>query len=186
MSVSGFHGKTVCAGQLRSRSPAAMEKWSPESLSSAGRWQKTGPLNDPSEFGAIQPTILVHSPTQLQILCRTRQGVIAEAWSEDAGRTWSRMSATPLPNPNAGIDATKLSDGRFLLIYNPTAQGREKLELAISADGKKWRSVIVLENAPGEYSYPAQIQTGDGMVHITYTWNRERIRHIVIDPARIK
>ena len=166
--------------------PSAMEKWSPESLSSAGRWQKTGLLNDPNKFGAIQPTILVHSPTQLQILCRTQQGIIAEAWSEDAGCTWSRMSATHLPNPNAGIDATKLSDGRFLLVYNPTAQGREKLELAISADGKMWRSVIVLENSPGEYSYPAQIQTSDGLVHITYTWNRERIKHVVIDPAGIE
>jgi len=162
------------------------EKWSLERLSSADSWQKTGPQNDPGEFGAIQPAILVHSPTKLQILCRTQQGVIAESWSEDAGRTWSLMSATHLPNPNAGIDVTRLRDGRFLLVYNPTAQGREKLGLVVSADGKTWRDAVLMENAPGEYSYPAQIQTADGLVHITYTWNRKRIRHIVIDPERIK
>jgi predicted neuraminidase len=158
----------------------------PESLASASAWNTSGPLNDPQEFGAIQPTILVHSPKKLQLLCRSRQGVITQLWSEDAGCTWGRMSATALPNPNSGIDATRLRDGRFLLVYNPTTQGRDKLALAISPDGKKWRSVVVLENSLGEYSYPAQIQTGDGLVHITYTWKRERIKHVVIDPSRIE
>jgi predicted neuraminidase len=151
----------------------------------AGVWKRGGPLNDPSEFGAIQPTILVHSKTRLQILCRSRQGVITEGWSEDAGNTWSRMTATSLPNPSAGIDAVRLRDGRFLLVYNPSAQGRDKLEIAVSPDGKKWRQAVVLENAPGEYSYPAMIQSRDGLVHVTYTWRRERIRHVVVDPTPI-
>jgi predicted neuraminidase len=151
----------------------------------AGVWKRGGPLNDPSEFGAIQPTILVHSKTRLQILCRSRQGVITEAWSDDAGTTWSRMTATSLPNPSAGIDALRLRDGRFLLVYNPSAQGRDKLEIAVSPDGKTWRQAVVLENAPGEYSYPAMIQSRDGLVHVTYTWRRERIRHVIVDPARI-
>ncbi len=152
----------------------------------AGAWHRGGPLNDPSEFGAIQPTILVHSPARLQILCRSRQGVITEAWSDDAGQTWGPMTATSLPNPSAGIDAVRLKDGRFLLVYNPSAQGRDKLEIAVSPDGKRWRQAVVLENAPGEYSYPAVIQSRDGLVHVTYTWRRERIRHVVIDPARIE
>ena len=33
-----------------------------------------------TQFAAIQPTILVHSPTRVQILCRSRQGVITEAF----------------------------------------------------------------------------------------------------------
>ena len=64
----------------------------------------------------------VHSKTRLQILCRSRQGVITEAWSEDGGKTWSPMRATRLPNPSAGIDALRLKDGRFLLVYNPSAE----------------------------------------------------------------
>jgi predicted neuraminidase len=35
-------------------------------------------------------------------------------------------------------------------------------------------------------SYPAVIQAGDGKVHVTYTWRRERIRHMVIDPAGLR
>jgi predicted neuraminidase len=160
--------------------------WDAETLASPRAWQKTGPLNDPKEFGAIQPTILVHSPSRLQILCRSQQKVITEAWSDDSGRTWSRMTATPLPNPSAGIDALRLADGRFLLVYNPTPTGREKLEIALSADGKAWHQAVGLEDPPGEHSYPAMIQSRDGLVHVTYTWKRERIKHVVIDASRIR
>ena len=156
------------------------------SLGLPGSWTKTGPLNNAAEFGAIQPTILMHSPTSLQILCRTRQAVIAESWSQDGGKTWSAMKATVLPNPSAGIDAVHLKDGRFLLIYNPTPTGRAKLDIAVSADGKGWKRAVVLEDSAGEYSYPAMIQARDGLVHVTYTWRRERIKHVVVDPKRFE
>ena len=55
----------------------------------------------------------------------------------------------------------------------------------MSADGRAWRQAAVLEDAPGEYSYPAMIQARDGRVHVTYTWRRERIRHATIDPAAV-
>lgn len=160
--------------------------WTAERLGSAAAWSRVGPLNDPKQFAAIQPTILVHSPTSLQILCRSQQGVITEAWSEDAGRSWGRMSATRLLNPSAGIDSLRLPDGRFLLVYNPATSGRQRLELAVSTDGRAWRPGVVLENSPGEYSYPALIQPRDGLVHVTYTWKRQRIKHVVVDPARLE
>ena len=164
---------------------ASRAGWTTEALASAGSWSRSVALNDPNEFGAIQPTILLHSPKRWQLLCRSQQGVVTEVWTEDAGLTWTRMRATGLPNPSAGIDALRLSDGRFLLAYNPTTTGREKLEIAVSADGKAWRPAVTLEDAPGEYSYPAMIQTRDGLVHVTYTWKRYRIKHAVVDPQRI-
>ena len=96
------------------------------------------------------------------------------------------MTATALPNPSAGIDAVRLADGRFLLVYNPTASGRSRLEVAVSRDGRSWRSTAVLEDGPGEYSYPAIVQARDGRVHVTYTWRRERIKHVVLEPGRIE
>jgi hypothetical protein len=48
------------------------------------------------------------------------------------------------------------------------------------ADGKIWKAAAVLESEPGEYSYPAVIQTADGLVHVTYTWKRQA--HVVLDP----
>ena len=155
-------------------------------LGSGTAWSRSGPLNDPAEFAAIQPTILVHSPTRFQILCRSKQRVVTEAWSDDAGRTWSTMKATTLPNPSAGIDSLRLRDGRFLLVYNPTTSSRGKLHVAVSPDGTTWRPGLVLEDASGEYSYPAMIQTRDGLVHVTYTWKRSRIKHAVVDPERIR
>jgi len=163
-----------------------MNGWKTEHLSLRSAWKKTGPLNDPKQFSAIQPTILVHTPKRLQILCRSQQGIITEVWSEDAGITWSKMTSTSLPNPNAGIDVTKLRDSRFLLVYNPISHGRTKLALAISNDGKKWHSVQVLEDSSGEFSYPAIIQANDELVHITYTWKRNRIKHVIIDPSLIE
>jgi predicted neuraminidase len=158
----------------------------PADLASPSAWQKTAPLNDRNEFGAIQPTILQHEKARLQILCRSRQGVITEAWSEDAGKSWGKMTATSLPNPSAGIDAVRLKDGRFWLVYNPSTKGRGQLEIASSRDGKSWQRALLLEDTSGgEFSYPAMIVAKDGLVHVTYTWQRQKIKHVVVDPARI-
>ena len=43
----------------------------------------------------------------------------------------------------------------------------------------------MFENDNGEYSYPAIIQSADGLVHLTYTWKRQRVKHVVIDPAKL-
>jgi predicted neuraminidase len=148
-------------------------------------WTRIGPINDGKEIGAIQPSILVHGEGKLQSLGRSQQGKIWESWSDDNGLSWSEMALTELPNPNAGTDAVTLADGRHLLVYNHTEQGRSPLNVAISKDGKEWSMVVTLEEEPGEYSYPAVIQTSDKQIHITYTWKRERIKHVVLDPEQL-
>lgn len=152
-------------------------------------WRVIGPIHDASRFDAIQPSVLTHADGRLQILCRTKQGVIAESWSADGGQTWGPMEATSLPNPNSGTDAVTLADGRQLLVYNhavrtPQRSGRETLQVALSADGQTWDTFLTLEHSPtrAEFSYPAVIQAADGMVHITYTWNRRTVKHVVLDP----
>jgi len=149
-------------------------------------WEISGPVNDGRTIGAIQPSILRHDATHLQAVGRTQQGYIFSIRSKDAGKSWGKMALTSLPNPNSGIDAVTLADGRHLLVYNHTAKGRSPLNLAISRDGEEWKPVAVLENEPGEFSYPAVIQTKDGLVHISYTWKRQRVRHIVVDPKEIR
>ena len=157
-----------------------------ESTKDLGKtWKKTEALNDGKEFGAIQPAILVYPSGRIQILCRSRQRRITESWSDDGGKTWAAMKSTILPNPSSGIDAVMLADGRALLVYNHTTKGRSPLNVAVSEDGKTWKAALVLEDEPGEYSYPAVVQSSDGLVHITYTWKRERIKHVVIDPRKL-
>ena len=149
-------------------------------------WSRTDPLNDGRNLGSIQPGILNLGHGRLEILCRSKQGKIYQSRSDDAGKTWSAPAATDLPNPNSGIDAVTLKDGRSLLVYNHTTTGRSPLNVAVSADGKAWTPALVLEDEPGEYSYPAVIQAADGKVHVTYTWRRQRIKHVVLDPAMIR
>ncbi len=153
-------------------------------------WQKIGPINDGKDFSAIQPSILIHSNSALQMLCRSMSGKILQSWSMNGGKSWTPLSETNLPNPNSGTDAVTLADGRHLLVYNRCGMiegkwrgERTPLNAAVSSDGINWKNVIVLENDPGEYSYPAVIQTKDGLVHITYTFNRDTIKHVIIDPA---
>ncbi|SEN75368.1 Predicted neuraminidase (sialidase) [bacterium A37T11] len=156
-------------------------------------WKVIGPINDGKEFDAIQPSILTYKNGKLQIICRTGQDVLAQSWSADKGLTWSPMTALDLPNPNSGIDAVTLKDGRQLLIYNHSTKkgkepkGRNILNLAISTDGTHWKPVITLENEPIKdgYAYPAIIQSNDGKVHITYTYNRRSIKHVLIDPEKL-
>lgn len=154
-------------------------------------WEAINYINDGEEFDAIQPSVLFYPGNKLQVLCRTRQGVISQSWSEDGGNSWSKMTATSLPNPNAGTDAVTLKDGRQLLVYNHTTKkggfpaGRNMLNLAVSTDGQKWKPLLTLEKQDGEYSYPAIIQGADGLVYITYTYRRQSIKYLVINPEDI-
>jgi predicted neuraminidase len=160
-------------------------------------WQFIGPIEKgPSLLEAIQPSILFHRDGRLQALARTRNGVLATTWSTDQGRTWSPLAASGLPNPNSGTDAITLKDGRHLLVYNhsapppetPAKGPRTPLNVAISSDGVQWRMVVTLEDqpVPSGYAYPSVMQSADGLVHITYTWNRERIKHVTLDPRKIE
>jgi predicted neuraminidase len=152
-------------------------------------WTATPALNDGMTLAAIQPSILFREKIggdALLAVGRTRQGKVFSTSSDDGGKTWSALSLIDsLPNPNAGIDAVTLADGRQLIVYNPTTRGRTPLAVATSRDGRTWTKVLTLEDQPGEYSYPAVIQTSDGRVHVTYTWKRQRVKHVVIDPAKL-
>ncbi len=176
------NGNLLCGTSTEDEGWRVHFEWTPD----LGRtWFRTAPINDGKKIGAIQPSILFHADGNLQALGRSRQHRIWEAWSADDGKSWGPMTLTELPNPNAGTDAVTLKDGRQLLVYNHTTRGRTPLNVAVSTDGKLWQAALVLENESGEYSYPAVIQTRDGLVHITYTWKRQSVKHVVLEPAKL-
>ncbi|MFN8349612.1 MAG: sialidase family protein [Spirosomataceae bacterium] len=157
-------------------------------------WRKVGPINDGKTFNAIQPSILCHGKGKLQILARSKDRALLESWSTDNGETWSPLVKSGLPNNNSGTDAVTLKDGRHALVYNHVlppgdlAKGpRTPLHLSVSKDGKAWAAAVILEDSPiSQYSYPSVIQTSDGMIHVIYTWRRQRIKHAVVDPGKLK
>jgi predicted neuraminidase len=166
------------------------------SADSGKTWEKIGPINDGRTINAIQPSILLHKDGQLQLLARSKNRALVQAWSPDNGKTWTPLSFTDLPNNNSGTDAVTLKNGRHILVYNhvlppDTARNgkgaRTPLNLAYSKNGKTWYAALVLEDSPiSQYSYPSVIQGTDGMIHIVYTWRRQRIKYVKIDPSKLK
>ncbi len=167
--------------------------WIERSTDGGEDWTKIGPIenppnappaaappftDDPAIHGLIQPTVLSLGGKHLRLYARATQtiGYVTVADSFDAGLTWGRARTLNVPNPNAGIDIVRLRDGRFVLIYNDSARQRTPLSLAVSNDGEHFRRFATLENAPGEYSYPAIVQASGGDLEMTYTWQRRRIR----------
>ena len=149
-------------------------------------WAKI-PVDTANKAKVIQPTLLIYPYNRIQALFRSNQNYIMESWSQDEGKTWSRMKKTRVLNPNSGIDAVTLSSGMQVLVYNPMqsgkdwVNGRNRLAIAVSSNGKQWVTQLELENQPtGEFSYPAVIQTRDKKVHIVYTYNRKYIKHVVL------
>ena len=152
-------------------------------------WRRIDAVNTKDEFNAIQPAFIQLADGRIKALCRTQENVISEVSSSDGGIVWSLMSASNLPNPNAGFDTVTLDNQTHVIIYNHTTRatgGRGRLNVSVSGDGSNWLAALELENEKAEFSYPAIIQTSDGMLHATYTWKRRRIKHAVIDPAKLK
>ena len=156
-------------------------------------WKRLPRLEDPEKLLALQPTILDHGNERLQILTRTFARKLGSAWSEDNGKTWSPIQPLDIYMANSGIDAVKLPDNRYLLVYNPTSAPlyptawgkRDTITIALSDDGISWRNVLDLETAPVRegYAYPCVIVGSDGLVPLTYTPARTRIRYVVLDPS---
>jgi predicted neuraminidase len=179
----------LASGDILSPSSSEHDGWRvhfERSTDGGKTWTATPPVNDGRKIAAIQPSVLIHGEGRLQAVGRTKSGRVFEIWSGDDGKTWGEMSLTSLPNPSSGTDAVTLSDGRHLIVYNHSEEARNPLNVALSRDGKAWQSVLELENDPTRhFAYPAVIQTSDGLVHITYTWNRERIKHVVVGPSAL-
>jgi alpha-L-rhamnosidase len=77
-----------------------------------------------------------------------------------------------------------LKDGCALVVYNHTKGDAARLTLLFHRR-QDLEGCVVLRISPAVL-YPAVIQTADGLVHLTYTWKRQRIKHVVIDPqARV-
>ena len=55
----------------------------------------------------------------------------------------------------------------------------------LCGDGEHFSDFATLESDPGEFSYPALVQSAGGDLLLTYTWNRNRISFARIPLARV-
>jgi len=132
--------------------------------------------------GNDEPTLLLRRDASL--LCYMRSGLSEGIWqsvSGDGGWTWSPPELTGLPNPNSAVELLGLQSGHALLAFNNSRRARTPLTLALSRDeGASWLHCLDVEDQPGEYSYPALVQSGDGAIHLTYTYRRTHIAHVAL------
>ena len=126
----------------------------------------------------------------------TKQRNIYQSFSNDYGHSWTKPTANVLPNNNSGLQALRLKSGRLAMVYNPIHTGRDPLTISLSEDnGKTWKYTRVLEQEDGEqeFSYPSLVQENnyeqdtvvdenpeDILIHISYTWKRETIKHSIV------
>lgn len=152
----------------------------------AGAWE----MVKTRAFGgrqAFQAALTPLDEQQALLFCRTAtaERKIHLAKTSDGGRHWTAPQPIELPNPDSGLDAVRLADGRLLLAFNDTASDRHLLRLAVSSDqAVTWRrAATIADEAGAEFSYPFLLQTSDGLVHLTYTWKRRGIKHVTFNAA---
>jgi predicted neuraminidase len=147
-------------------------------------WSKTRVCGGRS---LLQPALVPLDPNNALLFCRdfSSRRKLHLSRSADLGQHWSTPKPLTLPNPDSGLDAIRLLDGRILLAFNDVERGRENLRLAISTDeGATWTRRATLESEAGEeFSYPSLIQTRSGIIHVVYTWKRKGIKHAAFNEA---
>jgi predicted neuraminidase len=186
-------GTIVCGTSVESY--GSWSSWM-ELIGDGGKsWTRVGPITLPGHrMAVIQPTVWEVKPGHLRTFMRSHQPIdrICQSDSMDNGQTWSEAKTTALPNNNSGVDAVKLKDGRVVLIYNHLTRkawsgSRKEIHLNLSTDGgETWGEPFMIEGKGEEYSYPAIIEAADGMIHMTYTWNRVKVRHLTVSPDELK
>ncbi len=144
----------------------------------------------PADRPLLQPSI-VSLPERGELLAVMRKGgnhpgTIGASYYSDAKGAWAEKEPPAIKNPNSSIALLRLNDGRLLLACNPCSKGRQVLSLLLSTDGgSTWREALSIERSGDihdEFSYPSLLQDRRGLIHLVYTWNRERIAHRVISP----
>jgi predicted neuraminidase len=153
-------------------------------------WFASRPL---AGFGNIQPAVLQKNDGTLVAYMRENGPLdrIRVAGSSDQGISWGPVGVTELPNPGSGLDALRLNNGHWLLIYNDTTSGRQRLAVSLSDDeGKSWQWTRYLENQNGgSFHYPAIIQGRDGTVQAVYSYfvaGGKSMKHVAFNEAWVK
>lgn len=126
-------------------------------------------------FGNIQPSIVRKDDGTLVAYMRENgpRKRIRVSSSKDEGVTWSEVTDSSLANPGAGIEAIRLANGHWIMIYNDTVKGRHSLAVSLSEDeGATWTITRHVANGlvgDEQFHYPSIIQAADGLIHTTFT-----------------
>ena len=149
--------------------------------------------------GAIQPVVFVDSTQnagaffrQTRSSSQVKQIPVSE--TKDAGQSWVTAKDLEIPNPNAALAALTLANGMKLMVLNNIEAGRYRLVMVMQEPhSQQWQVIQVLEDDASlvnglhrEFSYPFLISSNGEDAHLTYTWDRKKIRHVYFPAAWFK
>ena len=148
-------------------------------------------------YGNIQPSIVQKKDGSLVAFMRDNgdsPGKILKSISIDNGYSWTAAEKTEIINPGTSVDAIKLKNGNWVMVYNDLESDRYSVAVSLSDDeGKTWKWTKRLErddSKKGSFSYPSVIQTKDGMIHLTYSYrmgeNKKTIKHVSFTSKWVK
>ena len=116
--------------------------------------------------------------------------------SKDDGETWEVAHSTDIPNPDSSLEVIALSNGRWVMAFNDTEEGRHSLALAMSDDegvSWKWKRHLELSDPAtgGRNHYPSLLQSKDGLIHVSYSHQSpetglQSIKHAVLNQQWIE
>jgi len=135
----------------------------------------------------LQPAVAATSATEAVAVLRSAnitEPVIGQSATRDGGQTWLMKAPLDIPNPNSSVSMIRLADGSLLIAANPLVTGRNVLQLFRSHDGgAHWSASRTIERGEkgGEFSYPFFAQSVNGMIQLSYTWQRKGIRLCVFN-----
>ncbi len=146
---------------------------------------------------AIQPAIAPLSEREAVALLRYYFGQpadrVLQTRTDDGGATWTRPLALDLPNPGSSVALLRLHEGMLIAVLNDLEEHRYQLSLAVATTrDTAWRVVRSIEHEDAgpdsqafEFSYPSLLQDDNGIIHLVYTWNQTRIKHVLFNRAWI-
>ena len=141
----------------------------------------------------LQPIVFIDTPEKAVAYFRQARSAgpprIASAVTENAGQSWFTGVDLDLANPNAAIAGLQLANGDRLIALNDLESARHRLVLAIAPAGTStWNVIAELESDETlingrhrEFSYPSLLLGANGEVHLIYTYDRKKMKHIQFD-----
>jgi predicted neuraminidase len=148
--------------------------------------------------GSIQPSVVRKKDGTLVAYLRDNGPPPKRALmstSSDDGVSWTPARDTEIPNPGTSLEAVRLRNGDWIMVYNDLERGRYSLVAAISDDeGATWKWKRHLDGRPenqvnNQYHYPSVIQAKDGAIHVTYSYfvpEGKSIKHVRFDEEWVK
>ena len=143
----------------------------------------------------LEPSFFVQSDGTVVMTMRDQRSShrILAATSNDRGETWSKATATNMPDSRAKQCAGNLSDGTAYIVNNPIGEKKPRtpLVISLSRDGRRFTKAYMLRSGDSHdlpaqryhgkykttgYSYPKAMEH-DGWLYVSYSTNKERVEY---------